>query len=244
MSGLLHRLLFPPKCAACKELTDWYVEHPALCNSCKKVWDNEKSDVCCICGERVSLCACLTEEMKRAKCASFHKLVYYYPQKRQIVQNRVLFSVKEKKVSETFSFLSEELLGFVDAIRTDLPDADFGIVYLPRSKEQKRKYGLDQAELLARALSKRTDIPVICAIKRTGGVPQKNLSGSARLKNAKASFAFLESADVQGKTLFLMDDIVTTGAGMSVATQLLRAHGAKAVHCLAIASDVSNREIV
>ena len=98
MSGLLHRLLFPPKCAACKELTDWYVEHPALCNSCKKVWDNEKSDVCCICGERVSLCACLTEEMKRAKCASFHKLVYYYPQKRQIVQNRVLFSVKEKAV--------------------------------------------------------------------------------------------------------------------------------------------------
>lgn len=244
MSGLLHRLLFPPKCTACREMTDWYAESSALCAECQKAWEAEKTDVCCVCGERVSLCACLTEEMKRAKCASFHKLVYYYPQKRQTVQSRVLFSVKERKTGEAFSFLADELWRFVESHRKECPDGDFCIVYLPRSKEQKRKYGLDQAELLSRALSKRTGITLTRAIKRTGGVPQKELSRVARLKNAKLSFAFSEKADVRGKTVFLLDDIVTTGAGMSVAARLLYAHGAQAVHCLAIATDVSNREVL
>ena len=242
--GLLHRLLFPPRCAACGEFTDWYVQSPALCESCEKAWNNEKGDVCSICGERVSVCSCMTEEMKRAKCASFRKLVYYYPHKRSTVQNRILFSIKEKKLAASFSFLANELRALVEAIKGEATADSFCIVYLPRTKEQKRKYGLDQAEMLARALSKRTQIPLVPAIRRVGGIPQKDLSGLARIRNAKQSFAVAKEADVRGKTVLLLDDVVTTGAGMSAGARLLRAQGAVEVHCIAIATDACNREVV
>ena len=241
--GLWKRLLFPPKCASCSALIDWYEGTNGLCKNCLEQWELAKRESCCICGAAVSRCVCVTEEMKHAKCADFRKLTFYYHATRDRVQNRVLYAIKERRTAQTHLFLANELLPHLRAVTEAVPDGDFCMVWLPRTREAKKKYGTDQAEELVRALSRVSGIPALRALERAGGTVQKDLSATARIKNAKASFAWNESADVRGKTVILVDDLVTTGAGMAAAAKLLRKHGAINVHCIAVASDDLNREI-
>ena len=63
------------------------------------------------------------------------------------------------------------------------------------------------------------------------------------LANAKIAFLPDPEADIKGKTLLLVDDMVTTGAGMAEATRKLLHRGAEAVYCLSVATDVCNREM-
>lgn len=244
MKGLIGRLLFPPRCAACGALLDWYKEGCGLCESCMEAWSREKREACAICAKDVCLCSCMPEMMKKAKCEGFRKLTYYYPNTKKKVQNRVIYTIKEKRARTAFAFLASEMKPLVDEIVGELPISDFCIVYLPRTTEAKRKHDLDQAEQLARALSKQTGILLVPAIDRLGGKEQKRLLPSERLKNAQKSFLIKNEAPLVGKHILLVDDLVTTGAGMAVATKLLRRAGAKSVYALTVASDVINREIL
>jgi len=110
MKGLIRRLLFPPRCAACRELSDWYPESVALCENCQADWENQKGERCLICGARVCDCDCMTEEMKKAKCEALGKLAYYHPNTRKPTQNRLLYAIKEHKTRHNFAFLARELV--------------------------------------------------------------------------------------------------------------------------------------
>ena len=43
---------------------------------------------------------------------------------------------------------------------------------------------------------------------------------------------------IKGKTVILIDDVVTTGASMSACTHILRECGAKNIICIAVASNI------
>ena len=244
MKGLIRRLLFPPRCAACRELSDWYPESVALCENCQADWENQKGERCLICGARVCDCDCMTEEMKKAKCEALGKLVYYHPNTRKPTQNRLLYAIKEHKTRHNFAFLAREMLPLVERFVKETDPASVVITYLPRTREAKRKYEVDQAEELARAISKHSGISVTCLLERLGGKPQKELSREARIRNARQSYQLKGAPDLKGKTILLVDDVVTTGAGMAVGARLLRRAGAKRVFCVAVATDICNREIL
>ena len=74
-----------------------------------------------------------------------------------------------------------------------------------------------------------------------GGRAQKRLNFQKRLQNAKKSYRICEDADVEGKTVLLVDDIVTSGASMAVGARLLRRAGAAMVVCVALATDDVHR---
>ena len=244
MRGVLfRRLLFPPKCVGCGMLTDWHARECALCEKCTQLWEKGSGVRCGICGEPVTRCLCVTETMRAAKCQGFYKLCFYRPAAREQLQSRMIYHIKEHTNAEAFAFLAERLLPAVERIRERDPEAVYCITYLPRSKQARRAYGLDQAERLARALAQKSGIPCERLLLRSGGRTQKELSPAARIKNAREAFALAPRADCKGKTLLLVDDIVTTGAGMAVGARLLRRGGAKAVYCLGVASDEVNREM-
>lgn len=243
MSGLLKRLLFPPKCAACRALADWYREGSALCERCFAEWSYETHERCSVCGDEVRACKCMPMSMQKAKCAMHRKLVYYYPATRKKVQNKILYAIKEGESALRYEFLAKEMLPQIEEATKEVPRERLLITFLPRSRAAKERYGHDQAELLARAISKRSGIPCAALIKRVGGSEQKNLSVAQRLANAKNAFLPDPEADIKGKTLLLVDDMVTTGAGMAEATRKLLHRGAEAVYCFSVATDVCNREM-
>ncbi len=105
-----------------------------------------------------------------------------------------------------------------------------------RSRERRRGY--NQAELLGRALSKRTGIACEARLltKRQENDTQSLLPRAARRENVRKSFQ--ASPDVSGKSILLVDDICTTGETFrACAREVLRAD-AKRVCAISVAKAV------
>ncbi len=99
-----------------------------------------------------------------------------------------------------------------------------------------RRY--NQSLLLAREVSKATAIPVCHALKRTRHTqPQAALSRGERLDNVRGAFAPASRGKevVSGKTVVLIDDVMTTGATIAACCKTLSQAGAKEVRVLTLA---------
>jgi len=238
-------LLFPPKCAACGELLPWDGEEKnALCPSCRQEWEREKRSVCAICSRELPRCECMTSEMKKAGCATFCKLVYYRQGDGISVPNRMIYHLKRERDRRASAFAAHEMAVPLRAWleREEVEQTQTLLCYLPRSSASRLQYGTDQARELAYALGKELSLSVMPLIKRTGGGrAQKRLNFQKRLQNAKKSYRIREDTDIEGKTVLLVDDVVTSGASMAVGARLLRRKGAAKVICVAIATDDVHR---
>ncbi|MBI2609836.1 ComF family protein [Candidatus Giovannonibacteria bacterium] len=108
---------------------------------------------------------------------------------------------------------------------------------IPISKKRLRKRGYNQAELISKALSDRTGIEnmsdIILKVKDTP--TQTALSSAKRISNVINSFRISTSEKIAGRTVFLIDDISTTGATLNEAARVLKDAGAKKVIGLVIA---------
>ena len=124
---------------------------------------------------------------------------------------------------------------------------------IPALREKKTMYkavkaqqltfeGFNQCGYLAAELAKRIDRR--CAARRLVriGSParQGGLDEDARRENVRGTFAAPDPAGVCGRTVLLVDDIMTTGATFSEAAATLKAAGAARVWCLALARSVRN----
>ncbi len=112
------------------------------------------------------------------------------------------------------------------------------VVPVPMQPAKLRVRGFNQAELLARGVAKQLGIPLQTRLLRrvrTGVVSQTRLHREERIRNAAAAYRTAHSRRVKGKTLLLIDDVVTTGATCEVCARLLRAAGAEKVYVLALA---------
>ena len=247
-------LFFPKSCPGCGELLDFRgfgkqkPEETPLCKSCHAKWESEKQERCGICGVPVSSCLCMTEELRRAGCLGFCKLSYYRHGTRDPVPNRLIFQIKDHRNRAAVRFLAKELVPTIrDMLKQQaIPPEETVLTYLPRGLSARFESGTDQAKSLCRALSEELKIPALRLIGRAPlrNKQQKRLSFSQRKKNAQKTFYARTDPRAEGKYVVLIDDIVTTGAGMAVCAKRLRKAGVHAVFCAAIASDDANREPV
>ena len=243
-------LLFPPKCTACHTLLEWRAPTgeaaPSLCQACLDEWESEELETCGICVQKVSECECMPERMRKAKCMSFRKLVYYVPSKRTLVQNRLIYLIKRKNHDRAYGFLALRLSKMVEHIieKENLAREDVIVTYLPRTRRAHLQNGIDQAAELARRVAKICSLqmkPLLC--RSRGGEEQKKLTPVERIRNARGSIDLRKDADPRDKAVLLIDDIVTTGNGMARCTKLLRRAKCRAVYPIAVASDVYNKDL-
>ena len=248
--GFLTRLtdlLFPPRCAGCGEFLDFSKigKSDALCTVCKPIWDAEKQEICGRCFEPVCQCECMTELVEKAGCKTLCKLVYYRHGIRATVQNQVVYRIKNQRDRRTHRFLANEIQSVLEQKleKLGLPKENCVLVYIPRRKVAVLESGTDQGEELARAISLRIGIPVCHCIARTKGKhkEQKKLTAQGRLENVRSAFSIRNGTDLKGKTVFLVDDIVTTGASMTACAKKLKHAGAKEIYCICVASDNANQ---
>ena len=112
------------------------------------------------------------------------------------------------------------------------------VTYVPRDPGKILADGHDQARLLAEALAEKLGAPCVRLISRkSGSSEQKNLSADERDANVKKLFSLSKegaAASLDGMTVLMVDDLVTTGATAAACVGLLRAAGAE-VFCAAVA---------
>lgn len=112
------------------------------------------------------------------------------------------------------------------------------ITNVPMFELKEKERGYNQSKLLAEEFSKQTKLPFyeLCA-KVVNTKSQTDLNTKERMENVLDSFAFkLEfKKQIQGKTILIIDDVITTGATTSEISKMLINAGAKETYVLTFA---------
>ena len=239
--GILKKLIFPPRCAACRCLLpyDGAGGEQALCRDCRGEWELEKLVRCPDCRRAMIDCRCMPDMIRNAGCAGLVRLVSYDPARPESAVNRATNNLKRIKDADAFDFFASQLLlpiqNRLDEFELDMTDI------CPRRRSAVREHGFDQAEQLAQSLSKLSGAEFETLLLRRRFVferEQKHLTAAERLQNAGRAVR-LSKAGRQAalERVILIDDVVTTGATFSACADLLRHAGVQLVigACLAVA---------
>lgn len=107
------------------------------------------------------------------------------------------------------------------------------IIPVPLSRERMKERGYNQAELIAKHLSKLLNIEIHNSVLRVKDTPtQTHLSRDERRENLLGAFDISDKEILKGKTILLVDDVCTTGATMDEISKLLRKCKVKAIYGL------------
>lgn len=111
------------------------------------------------------------------------------------------------------------------------------ILPIPLSRHRLRERGYNQAALLARQLARdRLQLDLLWRVQDTAA--QASLTRAQRLRNLRHSFAVNPGhlGLLKDRRVLLIDDVMTTGATLHTAAQVLRqAGGAREVHACVLA---------
>ncbi|MHC4821293.1 MAG: double zinc ribbon domain-containing protein, partial [Planctomycetota bacterium] len=103
------------------------------------------------------------------------------------------------------------------------------LVPFPGTEASRKSRGYDPPALLADELSRSGGWPVEHGVlERTGSPPpQASLSRTERLRAPRGTVAMVRPEAVRGRSVIVVDDVLTTGATASEAARVLRRAGAR-----------------
>jgi ComF family protein len=221
----LLNILYPSKCPVCGNETD-VLSYAPICSPCWLGIKRHNGPSCRVCAiplvsEYAGVCGqCIKNP------PPFSRVIAYgtYEGTLSKAINRLKFYGIKR--------LSKHLAGLL--LSLDLPAMD-GIVPVPLSIKGLKERGFNQSLLVARVLSKKLRIPLLMdtLFKMKETPPQIGLSAKDRLLNIKN--AFVVKANVKNLRLFLVDDVMTTGATVTECSKVLMKAGAKEVIVLTLA---------
>jgi ComF family protein len=104
------------------------------------------------------------------------------------------------------------------------------VLEVPLHPARRRERGYNQAGLLAEALAQRLGVPLgrELLVRRRPTRPQARLGPEARRINLSGAFVMKHPEVVEGRTVLVVDDVVTTGATLAACLAPLREAGAEA----------------
>ena len=145
--------------------------------------------------------------------------------------HRYKFRGRLELVPDFADFLEAAVMLRLDRTAIDL------ILPVPTTRWRRWDRGYNQTEYLARALARRLDRRCAPALlKRIGApAPQRDLDERERRENVKGTFAVRHPELIRGRTILVVDDVMTTGSTLSECARMLKAAGAARVWAAAVA---------
>ena len=237
----LRELCFPPRCVGCGQRLEPTLKNgqaPYFCKQCGERWQKRLMAQCPQCNAAFCECNCQPAILKKAGSAGLVKAAPYDTERPDDPMVYAVRSLKQHPRARALECLAKELLPILEKRLAELnektPISHTVIAYIPRARHKIRRYGFDQARELAGEISRLSGLPLMPLLKRSREAKeQKGLTQKERQENLKGAFSLTTPAT--GSRVVLVDDVVTTGAGMAEATRLLRRGGAKQVLCLCAA---------
>lgn len=227
-AGKLLSLFFPPRCPVCDDAVS--LKKGLICPACYKKLKPISHPFCYRCGRPLPA-------KEKEYCRDCLETSHFFAAGRALyVYEDVAGSIyrfKYGKRQEYAAFfgkeMAEKLAGFIAETKAD------ALVPVPLSKQRIYSRGYNQAQLLAKEISKHTGVPLysdlVVRIKDT--VPQKELNPAERQNNLKKAFKIARN-DVKLSTIIVIDDIYTTGSTADAIARLLRKAGIQKIYVLAL----------
>lgn len=235
----LRKLINPPRCAGCGERMSAFSNHiQAFCPDCRARWERLKRRACAKCGRENAECLCSVRNLK-VRALSIVKFGV------EGSADRFIYALKNRRNKTYFDFATDELckrLKKEEMLRfDDFSEAVFTNV--PRNLRTKSSIGFDHAELMARGVAEKMNAEYMPLLRRNlGGRTQKKLSISERSRNVKGRFVFDEKMNIEGKTVVLIDDVITTGATVSECVKAIRGGKAREIVILSLARTTKEKK--
>ncbi|MGL5378639.1 ComF family protein [Clostridium sp.] len=160
--------------------------------------------ISCLEGDNIGICNRCKGKIQRVKCNGEIKSYAFYG---KTIRSLILSFKYEK------NFLAGRILGeyLCELINENNIKADL-VMYVPLSKKSFKKRGFNQCEFMGKIIAERYNMKCyngIIKIKDTK--EQKTLSKEERSENVKGVFSVKDEKYLIGKSIILIDDVVTTG---------------------------------
>lgn len=233
------RLLYPPHCVVCGRAAD-EDEDRYLCRDCLGDIRFVREPACRKCGHE------LGPHIDGAKrCVNCHNIPLRFD--RAIAAAYHLGAARDMILAFKFAAQKHNVHPLSKLLVARLGDSDIlgqvqVIVPVPLHRSRLRSRGFNQSELLARELGARLTLPVSAGnLRRTVNTPPqtKEMSLASRRANVKGAFSAKRPGAFAGKSVLLVDDVLTTGATTSECAGVLKRAGAKKVYVATVTRRMS-----
>lgn len=236
----LTSLFFPSPCRVCNELLDTASRVP-VCRNCLQSFEPIGPKRCGCCGLAAE--AFGYAEGENLLCPACRNHTYGFGAARSLwfyrgPLVRTILLLKFERIEPLGAWFSAAL---ADEVRrqTWLGKVDV-VVPVPLHRQRQRERGYNQADLIAKPLAKRLNLPYKAVLlMRSKPRPDKHiLSLEERWNSVRGVFATGSGSQVDKQSVLLVDDVMTTGATLDACARALRKAGAHAVYGVTLARAV------
>jgi ComF family protein len=240
-------LVFPIFCRECG-LRLMTQENAFFCPTCWESVPRIEPPVCLQCGRPLPRAVGFgpSEDRQCAPCREAETPPYRRIYAAAVYQGSIATAVKLLKFNDrrlAARPLGELLRTYTAANMIVDPYTD--IVPVPLHKVRLRERGFNQAELLAREITDEfphASLNLNLHRIRPTRIQSRLRNSKERISNVAGAFAVPREVDFQGRTVLLVDDVVTTGGTVAECARALKRAGADAVDVLAAALPVDDAD--
>lgn len=226
-------LIFPKYCINCKRIGSY------LCDNCFSFLSFDTQGICVVCN-RPSI-----NSLTHPRCATrytidgiFSSISYKGVAKKLVYQFKYkpyLSNLNNLLIDLFFEGLiqKEEFYNIIKNLKSDSV-----LIPIPLHSSRLKSRGYNQAEILAKGLSKKMNLKILNCLKRTKKTSsQAALKREERTENIKGAFSIIQNLELKIQNAFLVDDIFTTGSTLNEASKILKRKGVEKVWGLTLARD-------
>ncbi len=223
----------------------WDFVYPPVCLTCDALLDIEGVKVCPQCWNSIP---CLTEgegvwaELRQDLCGDglVSDIYSRYLFQKEGVLHQVVHHLKYRGMRSLGRLLGKEV-GKELLARPDFLAAD-ALIPIPLHNTKRRERGYNQAEEVSLGISAVTKIPVwrSVLVRSCYTESQTGLDRDHRMENVRGAFVIHPGAkgSVEGRTIILVDDVITTGSTILACAAELKLSGADKV--LAVSAAIAS----
>jgi ComF family protein len=244
----LFAALFPSDCRLCgAPLVN--ISRLPVCRTCILSMHPIAGQTCGLCGERLPGLQRLSELQTCSACQETH------PQ----FARATAYGAYQDELRELIHLLKyDHVLPAAGALGGMLAEAinklDIGrepvlVVPVPLHVSKRRQRGFNQSELVIRAALKKCgkanlQLATSVLVRQRPTVSQIGLTRPQRTENIRGAFRVAHPSRVAGRSVLLVDDVLTTGTTVSECARVLRKAGAKLVFVATVARTLREADAI
>lgn len=197
---------------------------PRYCFNCENLILSEDNYFCSDCYSKLTFFdyginhkEFKAEEKYCSEIDNFYSLFYFEPES---ISQKIIHMIKYENKQKLGLFMGEKL---GEALLKHDIKADM-IIPIPLHKSRKKERGYNQSEIISLGVASVLKIPVITKmlIREKNTISQTKLNRVERKQNVSGAFKITRDLDINNKTIFVLDDVITSGATISECSKLLK----------------------